>query len=260
MKIEWILEPGCFGVEQNHLLAEICQTKDNIAVIGIPDSIDHHNYRVIRGSTEFVDTYNRRFCDYDPFCLTADFENYKCSNYYGKINYDHLLNADCIWFPWYYLNRDVFDFFRSERVFIRPDSGYKIFTGTTVGMKWFHKELDVIKNLPSAFSLKLDTMVLVSSCKNILKEARFLMGPDGLIDGSWYNGEGSQSDLENMGEFAKRAGIDYDEFFTVDVAQTEEYRLQIVEVNSFASAGLYDIDPKKVVTAINKYIREKENV
>lgn len=254
-KVEWILQDKCFGAEQADLIRAILEYDCCEVIIGIPDSIDHHNYRVIRGSTEFVHSYNNIFGEYDPFCITACFDHYKCSNYYSNIHCDDLLNSYCFWMPWKYLSEDVFDFFNSDRVFIRPDSGYKIFTGTTVGKKWFTKELEVIQGLPSSKLLRPDTMVLVSDYKEITKEARFLMGPNGMIAGSWYSHCGNSLELKEMSKFAQKAGNFYDEFFTVDVAQTKKYGLQIVEVNSFSSAGLYDMHAPTVVKNIINHIK-----
>lgn len=255
-KIEWILQDKCFGGEQADLISAILEKEDQEVIVGIPDSIDHHNFRVIRGSTKFVDTYNRMFEEYDPFCITCNFDNYICSRYYQKIHHNDLLNSYCVWMPWGYLSTDIFELFQTEKVFIRPDVGYKVFTGTTIGKKWFSKELEVIKSLPSTSGLTDNTMVLLSTCKKIIREARFLMGPSGLIDGSWYNEEGNNLQLKTLGDFANRAGRHYDDFYTVDVADTEEYGPQIVEVNSFSSAGLYDMHAPTVVDAITQYITE----
>lgn len=266
MKIEWILEENCFGGEQADLISAALDAGHKIN-FDIPDSIDHTDFRIIRGSTDFVDRYSAIFLEFDPFCICSNLKFYDCTHYYTKNNYDKLLNSDCVWIPWKNLNEDLFDFFKTDRLFIRPNSGKKIFTGTTVGYKWFDKELEVIQSLPSTKGLTPETLVLVSSCKDIVKEARFLVGPDGIIDGSWYNGDGNNLELKQMSDFANEfsfnkividpstGGFVWEDFFTIDVAQTEKFGLQVVEINSFSSSGLYNMHTPTIIKNIEEYIK-----
>jgi len=205
---------------------------------------------ILRGSIDFIQLFEKG--NNKKFGLTL--ENYDCSNYYQYFTC-RMLNKDYIILPWWKLKQPelIFKAFPdTERFFIRPNSGRKIFTGTTLSKKWWTKELDIIQSLPNS-SIKPNDLILISSEKEILAEYRLIMIKDKLIDYSRYLGEYQRD--EELAVYFWSKSIDYfpDSVYTMDIAVTKD-SFKLLELNSFVSAGLYDVDYNKVVREINDYI------
>jgi hypothetical protein len=253
----WIIQDKVFGEETNNLIGALEKLNVSYEVVKYPEDIGSVASKVLRGSVDFI-RESRRIDE--NYLIDWGVENFSCSKYYHLFGaHCLLLNYDAVWMPWGYfkLHGDLlFDRFGCDKLFIRPDSGRKIFTGTTIGKKWFFKEAEIIEGLPSTNGLNDGTMILVAKAKNIEKEARFLLGPTGVVSSSWYNGEGTQREMDVMAEFALEAYYPYQfgPFMTVDMCYLkDEVMPNVVEVNSFESAGLYDMDMEKVVNAVEQY-------
>lgn len=257
----WIIQDKIFGEETDRLVEALKRAGVKYGVqplsCGLGPSKD---FIVFRGSLHFV-TLNNRLCK--DRTLSLDVDSFYCSNYYPLFGaHNLLLNSDGVWMPWGHFclrGEEMFEMFNTDELFIRPNSGEKIFTGTTIRPKWFEKELEVIKTLPSTSGLRDTTMILVAPAKKITKEARFLVGPSGLVDGSWYNNDGSDEELALMASFAKDCYMpSFATFMTVDMCFLKGQNLpRVVEVNSFESAGLYDMNMDKVVEAVEQYVRTR---
>jgi hypothetical protein len=257
----WIIQDKVFGEETDRLIETLKKADVKYQLTPWPHTVYTKDFIVSRGTLNFVECNKYLYESYRT--LKLDVENFKCSSYYPLFGaHNLLLNADAIWMPWdnFCLRGEkMFEMFKTDKLFIRPDSGHKIFTGTTIRPKWFEKELHTITTLPSTSGLKGDTMILVAPAKKITKEARFLFGPSGLVDGAWYNNDGSDRELALMTTFAQDCYMShFGPFMTVDMCFLEDENLpRIVEVNSFESAGLYDMDMDKVVDAVEQYARTK---
>lgn len=240
--MKWVIE-DIFEEETKSLVAAL--EKNNIEYSFEPRLT--FDLCIYRGSIEFVKRYN----------CHLDFDQFKCSNYYHHFG-DLMFNDEYLFMtkaclrqnkrtiPWMVWNDKS-----PIKVFIRPDSGCKEFTGTTIGYKWFEKDLDIVlKDFPD------DGMILISSVKECPEEFRAVIGPDGLISLSKhsYNGIRITSQFyRKIIEFAKTFHFPAIEtFYTIDFCEVDG-KVRIMEINSFESAGLYDINYDKVVKYINKY-------
>ncbi len=219
------------------------------------DSIDHNYWRVVIGSIPFVQYYYNCFREYENSPDLFYLPDYDTTKYYPVLK-DNLLNSDCFWVPYEYLYLNVdkyFEMFNCDRLFIRPDSGDKRFTGTTIGKKWARKELDVISGLPHN---KTNGLVLVSSYKNIDCEARFLIGPKGIVDFSFYQNLEEDFEtgriLKNFVDKLDLSGIVAGPFFTLDVCLSNG-AAKIIEMNSFNCAGFYNMDYYLITKAVEDY-------
>lgn len=245
----WIIQDPCFGEETRKLAKALENKKIRYDLVkNRPDSIEGVP-DIVRGSVEFLEDMDRFIYDDGYYHLDA----YSCSSYYKYFG-SRLLNHDCIFMPWGLLkfNKELIfkSFPNSDKLFIRPNSGKKLFTGTTLTKKWWDKELDIIGGLPYTI-VKDEDMVLISSAKEIEKEYRLLMYNNELIDYSIYEGNYLPVDINFINFFAK--SIDYfpDWIYTMDLAWTKD-SVKIVELNSFYSSGLYDMDYDKVVSKIER--------
>jgi len=231
--MKWVIQDGVFGDETTALLPHL---RGEVVITSTPQPGD-----VVRGSVEFVLQSGGRW-------LTL--ENYRCSKYYPKIT--SRVNDCCAWAHWGELKADGASsrYFRQEdRLFIRPDSGAKLFTGTTITKKWWRKELEIIENLPWS-KIRDDDLVLLAPAKEIVKEVRGLYHRDKLISHAVYAGEEGGGEIVTMEYIARSNRWFPDEFFTVDVAFYPSGMWAILEFNSFVSAGLYDMDMSKVASAV----------
>jgi hypothetical protein len=222
-----------------------------------------------RGSIEFIEDFERSWGEYCcSYGLTIN--NYDYCAYSKPIN--HLMvNNEFIVLPWWKLEKSLSLISKlfGDRFFIRPNSGKKIFTGTTLGLKHFYKELDIIKNLPSS-SIKEEDLVVIAKEQKIDSEYRLLMHNNKIISYSLYKEipESNYND-EKLFDYLKSYQEDKDQIekdfsnivseiknypdllYTLDIAFIGE-EARILELNSAVSAGWYDMDYEKVV----KYLVE----
>lgn len=205
---------------------------------------------IIRGTIDFIEKY-KKLNPYLNTILTVD--NYRCSNYYQHFGC-RMLNNDYLILPWWDLKNKselIFQAFpNTEKFFIRPNEGLKIFTGTTLTKKWWHKELQIIKDLPNS-NIKNSDLVLVSTAKQIISEYRVLMHKNNVVDYCRYSGYKLFDEEFAMSFHSSVIDFFPDTLYTMDIAATEQ-SWKILELNSFVAAGLYGMNYDKII----KYIGE----
>jgi hypothetical protein len=247
--MHWIIQDGVFGDETAELIKHTKSyqlTKDCYV-------FDGENPFIVRGTTKFIKDAYMWWAEYCNMPNLLHLDKYKCSNYYLEIPEEKLLNSDFLLLPWWKLcdpRTDLFNYFNTSKLFIRPNSGEKLFTGTTIGNKWYSKELEIIQGLPSS-NFDVQDLVLISSAKEVYEEVRFLMQGKNVISyGSADNLWGF--DLPSYTKLAESNGYFPDDFYTIDIGMTKDGP-KIVELNSFVSAGLYDMDYSLVVKAVEDF-------
>lgn len=247
--MEWIIQ-DIFGSETDGLV-EALKNNNIPYYVGLPKYLKPGQKYMFRGSVEFVKQY-QRFCQSYNHVL---FDNFRCSRYYHYFK-ELMFNHDFILIPKGCLlqNKDILPWKNNEKVFIRPDSGCKEFTGTTICKKWFEKDLEIVlKNVPD------NKLILISSVKDSIEEFRAVIGPNGLtsISNKSFNGGNiSKNFLVKVYDFCKN--FDFPPiaaFYTIDFCEVDGM-LRIMECNSFNCAGLYDVDYDKVVKSISSHYLE----
>lgn len=250
----WVIQENWEELPQ---LEAALKANNTAYCIGYPDSITAGETIIPRGSMQFVETLDRRFEEYSGMVSWTP-QNYECNYYYTQLQIEKLLNGQCAFLPWKHLEvygDKLFNLF-GERLFIRPNEGYKTFTGTTVGKKYFFRELEIIKNLPSS-EIKPDTLVLISSAEKLpYTEYRFLMLDDKILSYTSYSTRPEQvhPGVPEKDLFSFVGSLDYrpDWCYTVDVC-LHNGQLKVVEYNSGVCAGWYDMDYNKIIKEFNKY-------
>lgn len=185
----------------------------------------------------------------DPwFCksVLCNLPKLKCSYYYPKFDRYSLLNKDATFLPQQMLSDGIFDWFDSNVLFVRPDSGDKSFDGRLVGKVGFESQKWDILN-----STKEGDWLLIAPYQRIGDEFRLVIS-DRVVTGSQYKAEGMalygpmSKEVEEFGNKAVE-GIDYqpDKLYTLDVGEVNG-ELKIIEANSFSCAGLYNCDFDKI--------------
>ena len=96
-------------------------------------------------------------------------KNYECYNYYPYVG-ALILNSDYFMIPYGELMRmkdRLFKIFGQDNsIFIRPSSGFKLFTGTLLYNKDIRKQLDQIE----LYGIEPHNIIVVSSPKTIIRE------------------------------------------------------------------------------------------
>ncbi len=144
-----------------------------------------------------------------------------------------------------------------EPMFIRPYDDSKAFNGTIMDAEDF---ADMQRNLTRVASDKptcsLDTQVIISPLKEILREYRFFIVDGEVATGSMYKRGGKvlYSDeldgaLDFVKEFLKVETWRPAKAFVLDVAMVPS-GYDIIEINNLNSAGFYASDIQKLVMAI----------
>ncbi len=280
MSVGWLLDGDMFDGYRDDLVAAINEQGHDAKVIHAPsppfrwDDIGC-SYRetfpkdacvVAHGDIELVSRihHERRWT---PGAF-ATVENFFCSSYacwYGQF----LLNREYSMLPFGELDRRqdfLFDTLgRDGRLFVRPDSPLKLFTGQLVGRDTFAADLEFM----AFYEFPPNTLVVVSSPKEIDKEWRFVVVGGKVVTGCQYmDGAG----LDYQAHFDDRAyelattvaSVDYepDPVWVMDICRTSDGAYHLLEIGGFSFADLYACDMKKVVSAVSaaaQTVWEKEH-
>lgn len=220
---------------------------------------------VIHGSIQFVKALANQGFVYTPGAYGFSKET-DCSNYYPKIPKECLLNYPYSLTTWAELKRSKEYFkkiFFNTSLFVRPNSGNKIFVGQNI----YHYNWDEnIKLIEDTSSVRDETLILVSNSKIIKpNEYRFAIIEKEVVTGSMYNWA-KETSPEYPKETEELAKIVADQEWQLDGAYTCDIAFsptgpKLIELNSFAAAGLYAMDKVKIVEAINKLaIKDYEEI
>jgi hypothetical protein len=208
---------------------------------------------VFFGSWNVVNDIRARGIQYPEPFIWCDIDCLKCTTYYQKYGSNivqEVLRISEL------RNLDDSVFTDLESVFIRPDDNDKIFNGSLVARQefgaWKRHTLEFTDARP-------DTLCIVGKPVSIKKEWRFLIVDGRVVDGSLYKKathiEIAEGYEEGAAEFAERMANIWAPrpVFIMDIGKIAE-SYKIVEIGPFNYAGLYRMDLRKVVGAINNSI------
>lgn len=143
-------------------------------------------------------------------------------------------------------------------IFIRPNVGFKTFTGTVVTEEHFVKDTEYL----GYGEIDKHELILVAEPKNIHAEYRVVIANKKAITMSQYRRDGIyELDGTHIPEVMKyaedvTAGWQPESVFVADIAKvTEGYKL--IEINSFSCSGLYNCNTDIIVEEVSK-VAEQE--
>jgi len=271
MDVKWVIEKNIFDDGDDLLIASLKKREIEYKEIPyIPFEQDEYIKKafpadscvVSHGSINFIKKLQRE-TEWIPGYF-ANFNNFKCSNYY-KYFFKYLLNKNHFFVPFGiidHLKEKVFD--GKDRVFIRPDSGEKFFTGKVVSYDNVDEELKVER---VCYDVPKEAMILVANVVDSIEaEYRFIVADDEVLTGSQYRINGKylpsgvfDSEAKNYLQSVLN-DVKYrpDRVFTADIAKVDG-KFSLIELNSFSSCGLYCCDSEKIVDRINKIAEEEYN-
>ena len=278
MKPTWIVEKHMFPEYEDKLIAAIersgatCYLFDDTDFMRFNFDKDIKNKFTDKDCTIFYGSLQRgrelyTKTNFVPgIFLTID--NYECYKYFGMFG-NSLLNSTYYmmglndlkrWEPYFQFNNG------EDKIFIRPSNGYKTFPGQVINMEKFEEEYETLIN--SYGGLDMNQLIVVSPYQKILKESRFLVVGGKVIDGCVYMIDGEKINERIIDEEAfvyanivvEKLKKEYpDEAYTLDIAQNENGRYKVLEINSFCCASIYHMDVDVVVNAINDKCEEIHN-
>jgi hypothetical protein len=274
-KINWIIEKNIFE-DYEFELYDIIKNRKNCNVILIDDSGYDFNFnKSIKNKYEYDDIVifygslqlGRRILKETSFIpgifLTLD--NYEVFNYYGHYG-DHMINNDYILIGLNDVLRNkekIFNYFKTNKIFIRPSNGFKTFTGQLLPYDNFEFEFNVLKQSYGGLDNQL---VMISSEKKVIDEYRFIIVDGKLIDGSLY--------MKNGIQFKEKIKVDDDIIdyvnyviklyspdlaYTIDICKNDKGEYKVLEIGTFCCASLYNCDLNKIVDSINELCVKEYN-
>jgi hypothetical protein len=180
------------------------------------------------------------------------------SYYMSQLPRHHFFNDDAIYLPFGMISsrKDMLETIFGDRIFIRPDSGFKSFTGFAVKIQDLDFELSSLKQTKNPGPHE---MCLIAKAKPIHGEYRIIVCDQKIVTGSQYRWDGKMDiriDVHHDAwsfaeEFVAKAEWQLDTCYTVDIFLSDDGP-RIGEFNSFASSGLYNCDMDAIVKAVSE--------
>jgi hypothetical protein len=208
---------------------------------------------IMYGPIKFIRTKNKGYVP-GPFGFKSDTD---VSHYMSQLPSEWFFNEDAIWLPWGSIvkkKKMLADIF-GKHLFIRPDSGFKSFTG-------FNVKID---DLETEFAARQQTentdpyeMCLIAKGKPIIGEYRMVVCNGRVITGSQYRWDDKldvRIDVHHeawaMAEQVASHSWQLDTCYVVDIF-LGEHGPRIGEFNSFSSSGLYNCDLDAIVKSLSQ--------
>jgi hypothetical protein len=180
------------------------------------------------------------------------------SHYMSQLPPDLFFNNDAMYLPYGMIakKKDMLADIYGDHLFIRPDSGFKSFTGFDVKLKDLEFELSALKQTKNPGDHE---MCLIARAKPIHAEYRIVVCENQIVTGSQYRWDGRMDvridvhhDAWSFAQTAvAEAAWQLDTCYVVDIFLSDSGP-KIGEFNSFASSGLYQCDTDAIVDAVSR--------
>jgi hypothetical protein len=274
MNVAWLLDADMFEGYRDELVAAIREHGDEVKLIHAPsppyrwDDIGC-SYRetfpkdacvIAHGDIELVTRVHReRRWTPGAFCMV---ENFFWSSYVCWCG-EYLLNRDYVMLPFGDLDRRRDFLFgalgRDERIFLRPDSPLKLFTGQVASSQTWAADLEFM----GFYEFPPSSLVVVSSPKEIVTEWRFVVAGGKIVAGCQYK---RHDQLEYLPEYEDGAlclaetiaslGHEPDPVWVLDICKTADGDYRLLEIGGFSFSDLYACDKKAIVAAVSAAARD----
>jgi len=195
-------------------------------------------------------------------------ENYRCEIYYPHME-NFLFNTPYKILP---LDRVIASKKELEEqyggghgcLFIRPDSGFKTFTGKVFSTDTLESEFD---QLMGFYGFLKSTLALVSSPKNIKREYRMFVVDDKVVAGSTYRRNRRSSISPDVPyevyTFTRTVLAETtfrpDPAWVIDICEDEDGKLWVLEIGSISCCGIYGADAMAIVKALTELLQKGQS-
>lgn len=189
--------------------------------------------------------------------------HYECVYYYPRVH-KFLLNYDYLMLPFGDMDRKkgmLLDLFGvNGKIFIRPNSPFKIFGGKVIDSKEWESDIRFVQ----FYKVEPEKLVVVSSPKQITHEWRVVVVDNVAISGSQYIKDDeieSGPCPEEVMDYARMVlrEVEYspDRAWCMDICRTSNNALYVLEVNAFSTSGLYQCPMEAIVREVSRVSQEE---
>ena len=280
MKTTWCIEPYLLDEGQAEVFTRIVESTGGCCIIGDYEiegnTVYWNGHKLLLGESIYdvdpIFAYGSLQMAQDlqkkriPIVTFANFSNYACRRYYNNLH-EHIIQQKHIFLPFGEVARkrdSILEMLGEEnQVFIRPDDGRKIFTGTVIDKSTWEEDLVRL----AFYDVPDDEMCVLASIADIQDEYRFLVDSEKALSGSKYieKGEVLEKPItvadgfvwDYVNEVLQSSNYCPDSLWTLDISVNQENRPTVLEVGCASCSGLYGIDLKIFVEAVNELL-EKE--
>lgn len=269
MSVGWLLDATVFDAYHDELAAAIVRNGDIVKSLNRPNppygwEDTDNSYRGAFAEKSCVITHAdidlvnrvRRDGIWTPGVI-ATLENFHCSHYFSHFG-RFLLNRDYVMLPFGELERRadfLFQTFgRDGKIFVRPDSPLKLFTGLLADRANYARDLEFM----AFYEFPMESLVVVSSPKRIDAEWRFVIADQSVVAGSLYKSSNPldaspQNDVgaRQLVDEILATGYSPDPVWVMDICRTIDGVYQLLEIGCFSFANLYSCDKDAVVRAVS---------
>lgn len=267
MKLKWLLEPEVFKDDSDEFINTLKKLKvdHTICEFGKPyegyiAKFKESDRVLFHGSLQFAKLIQSKSNCITVYC---NLPKYECLFYYPRFG-QHLLNSNYIMLPFGELNRrkDWLLEHVGSPVFIRPSSGYKTFTGITMSKASWDAEVRFLGRF-----VDIHALIIVAPVLELNREWRVVVVENKIITGCQYKDQGKivrikgvprevmdygQGVLDSMEKSANL--YQPDPAWTLDICETQDGQLKVLEVGSFSCAGFYACDPEIIIQAMDSLV------
>lgn len=270
MNVEWLIDASVFYDSYEELAAAVARQGHTVRLLNRPrppygwDDTDGAYRRAFPEGACVVthadiDLVHRILADgiWTPGAFATPGHS-DCSHYFSHFG-RFLLNQDYCMLPFGELRRRaefLFDLFgRDGRIFVRPDSALKLFTGQVVSHDSLERDLEHL----AFYEFPIESLVVVSSPKAIEAEWRFIVAGQRVVAGSQYKRGTEQAlsadvptEVRRFADEVAASGYIPDPVWVMDLCRTTDGADHLLEIGSFSFANLYACDNDAVVRAVSE--------
>lgn len=266
MKTKWIVEN--FTKESSYLEIVEAIKKEGGDIKEINNGFkfsdlegyDENSPVMFLGSIEMTNTAFKQM----PNCFPVAYcnqKNYLCTKYmshFGK----YLFNDKYSIISLKEFHRHKFFYYgvfgNEALIFIRPDSGQKLFQAQLLDLLDCDRFLEHNKHIEHE-------LVVISCPKNIIWEGRFVVSTrKDIVANSTYRYQGQITKIPSVPVGATKLvkelleiGYYPDSVFVMDICQDNDNNFWLLELNSFSSAGMYACNKTDIVKYVSNIAEEE---
>lgn len=209
---------------------------------------------IVYGSIQFVEQYTK----HTNLIPNSYYDNrhYSVSDYLCRHTPELFLNSDGFFLPYSVLknNRNYYmQLLGSNSLFIRPNTGKKIFTGCVL-----KNDSDYVL-LEQSSGITDTSMIWVSTAKEIREEYRYVIVNGSVVGGCQYHSNGDihieESDddrCKNLASIIAKEAPEFHNTFVCDVGISSlDNKPYVIEINCINTSGWYMIEPNNIITQLN---------
>lgn len=261
MKLSWLIDVDLIAEEQPDLVSHIKSLGYDVyklsAALDKPKLINdiNHIYAFL-GSFQELSAI-KKYTDI-PIATYGLNHLIDRSGYISYMPQYWFLNEESVMVTWGQLTKDknmFFNMFNTDKLFVRPNSAKKIFTGQVFTKENIFTEMQFLNQNSSVMP---ETIIWVGRAKAIEKEYRFWISDRKIAGYSEYSFDKSplctktepSKIVMDMANQVADYSWQVDRIYTVDITEHLDVA-KIVELNSFSCAGLYNCDGKKLLETVS---------